>query len=142
MKLDIFLTGDEETRAYDALLARYNELHALLETHDVNGFLDACEERSREFDIAYYKAPGTTRRALEQALKQAMTDPQLELADLYKAPGKRWGYMVGSKGTLVALTQGSRASPIFRFQMKDDTPFSQIFPVLFRKERDRFIITR
>jgi hypothetical protein len=71
-----------------------------------------------------------------------MTDPDFELADLHKDPGKRWGYMVGSKGTLVALTQGKRASPIFRYQLEDGTPFSQIFPVLFRKDGNKFIVTR
>jgi hypothetical protein len=40
------------------------------------------------------------------------------------------------------LTQGPRASPIFRFQAKDDTPFSLVFPVMFRKDGARFIVTR
>jgi hypothetical protein len=36
------------------------------------------------------------------------------------------------------LTQGMRASPIFRFQAKDETPFSLIFPVMFRKDGSKF----
>jgi hypothetical protein len=40
------------------------------------------------------------------------------------------------------LTQGMRASPILRYQMKDGTAFSLIFPVMFRKDGNRFVITR
>lgn len=137
-----FTRRSELNRAHDTLLARYTELHALLAKHDVDGFLDACEERSRELDIAYYKSPGETRRGLERQLRAAMTDQDLELADLSKDPGARWGYFVGSTGTLAMLTQGTRASPIFRFQAKDDTPFSLVFPVMFRKDGTRFIVTR
>jgi hypothetical protein len=137
-----FANEEEERRAYLQLLTRYDELHALLEKHDVDGFLDACEERSREIDQAYYKATGETRRALDQQLRKAMTDPQFELASLDKDSDAPWGYMVGSKGTLVMLTQGMRASPILRYQLKDGTPFSLIFPVMFRKDGEKFIVTR
>jgi hypothetical protein len=137
-----FATAEQEQHAYEQLLAAYKELHAVLAKEDVQGFLDACEERSREMDIAYYKVPGETRASLEKQLRKAMSDPEFELADLYKAPGKNWGYMVGSKGTLLALTQGTRASTIFRYQLKDGTAFSIVLPVLFRKERGRFVITR
>jgi hypothetical protein len=132
----------EEALAYRQLLTRYEELHTLLEKQDVDGFLDACEERSREIDLAYYKASGETRRGLDQQLRKAMTDPAFELTSLYKKPGASWGYMVGSKGTLALLTQGMRASPILRYQMKDGTAFSLVFPVMFRKDGKRFVVTR
>lgn len=137
-----FQTPDEERVAYEALLARYDELHALLAKGDIDGFLDACEERSREVDIAFYKPPGSTRRALEAQLKNAMTDANFVLADLRKDAGKRWGYFVGSQGSLAALTQGTRASTIFRYQMKDGSAFSLVFPVFFRKENGKFIVAR
>jgi hypothetical protein len=137
-----FQNEQQQTVAYEALLARYNELHALLEKGDLDAFIDACEERSREIDIAYYKAPGSTRRALDRDLKKAMADQDFELADLYRKPGKPWGYFVGSQGTLAMLYQGFRASTIFRYQMKDGTAFSLVFPVMFRKEGSKFIVTR
>jgi hypothetical protein len=137
-----FANAEQEERAYQDLLARYNELHALLEKGDAEGFADACEERSREIDLAYFKTPGETRKALLAQLKKAMSDPDLELADLYKKPGKHWGYAVGSQGTLVLLTQGTRASTIFRYQLKDGNPFSLVFPVMFRKQNGKFIVTR
>jgi hypothetical protein len=137
-----FQNPEQEQTAYDALLAQYNELHTLLAKGDLDGFVNACEERSREIDAAYYKAPGSTRRALETQLKNAMTDEDFELADLRKDPGKRWGYFVGSEGTLAALYQGTRASTIFRYQLKDGSAFSLVFPVFFRKESGKFIVAR
>lgn len=143
LTLEHEFASPEQARAeYQALLARYNELHAMLEKHDLDGFVAACEERSREFDIAYYKAPGSTRNALYQQLKNAMTDRDFELADLSRKPGKPWGHFIGSQGTLTALYQGTKASTILRYQLKDGTAFSLIFPVFLRKENGKFIVTR
>jgi hypothetical protein len=128
--------------AYEAVLAAYRKVWSLLQKRDVTGFLDACEERSREIDLAYYKQPGETRAGLRKELESTVEDSTLELASVENRPGKFWKYTVGSTGTLIALTQGDRGSPILRFQMKDGTPFSLIFPVVFRKEGDRYIVTR
>lgn len=128
--------------AYDEILGAYRKVWSFLQKRDVNGFLDACEERSREVDLAYYKQPGETRTGLRKDLENAMNDPKFELATVENRPGKFWRYTVGSTGKVIALTQGDRGSPIFRFQMKDGTPFSLIFPVVFRKEGNRYIVTR
>jgi hypothetical protein len=71
-----------------------------------------------------------------------MKDSTLALRTVDNTPGKYWKYSVGSKGNLIALATGTTLSPILRYEMKDDTPFSLIFPVVFRKEGKRFIVTR
>jgi hypothetical protein len=129
-----FSNKDELKPMYNEILGAYRQLWSHLEKRDVNGFLDACEERSREVDIAYYKRPGDTRNRLRKELEAAMNDPKLELADLDLPPGKVWKYTVGSTGRLIALTQGSRGSPIFRYQRRDDTPFSLIIPSSFARK--------
>ena len=68
-------------------------------------------------------------------------DTDLELATLDSGDGI-WDYSVGSTGQLLALTQGPRASSILRFQVKSDVHFNHVFPVVFRKESDRYIVTR
>lgn len=128
--------------AYQEILAAYQKVWKILSARDINGFLVACGERSRETDIAYYKKPGETRDRLRRALEIAMKDTDLELATLDVKPGNTWVYDVGSKGTLIALTQGTRSDSIFRFQTKKGSPFSYIFPVVFRKEGSQYIVTR
>ena len=69
MKQSCLYEGPEQFRPeYDALLAAYQELWSLLSRRDVGDFLDACEERSRETDAAYYKKPGETRERLRELL--------------------------------------------------------------------------
>jgi hypothetical protein len=127
-----FANADENKPTYREILGAYRKVWSLLEKRDVNGFLDACEERSRETDAAYYKRPGKTRELLRKSLESAMNDPKFELSPVDDAPGEYWTYTVGSTGKLIALTQGERASPIIRYVMKDGTPFSLIFPVVLR----------
>jgi hypothetical protein len=140
----VFEFESKEARqpSYDEILGAYSKVWSFLQKRDVEGFLNACEERSREIDLAYYKTPGETRAGLRKQIESAMNDPKYELTTVENTPGKYWIYNVGSTGQLIALTQGERASPIFRYQLKGDTPFALIFPVFFRKEGDRYIVTR
>jgi hypothetical protein len=137
-----FKDKQDMTPTYNEIFAAHRKLWELLAKRDVNAFLDACDERSHEIDLAYFKKPGETRGHLRKELETAMNDPKLELAKIDKNPGKFWKYAVGSKGNLIALGQGAQLSTLFRYQMKDDTPFSVIFPVVFRKEGSRYIVTR
>jgi hypothetical protein len=50
--------------------------------------------------------------------------------------------MVGSTGKLIALARSDRGSSILRFGMKNGTPFSLVFPVVFRKQGNAYIVTR
>ena len=137
-----FKDDKEREPIYLEIQKAYGELQAMLAKKDVTGFLDACEERSREIDLAYYKKPGETRARLRKDLESAMSDAKLKLIPVVKPPGKHWQYTVGSSGKLIELTTGKRASPIIRFEMTDDTQFSMVFPVVFRKEGGRYIVTR
>jgi hypothetical protein len=127
---------------YQRLLAAYTSLHDLLEKGKIDGFLDAVEERSHETDIAYFKTPGETRSELRGLLASTLNDPKYELATLTRKPGKPWGFLIGSRGTVSGLYQGARASTILRYQLKDGSKFSIIFPVLFRREGNGFVVTR
>jgi hypothetical protein len=137
-----FKDDQEMEPTYLEIQKAYGELQSLLAKKDVDAFLDACEERSREIDQAFYKKPGETRAALKQQLASAVNDPKFALSAVIKPEGKHWRYTVGSTGKIISLTTGSRGAPILRFRMKDDTPFSLIFPVFFRKQGQRYIVTR
>jgi len=51
------------------------------------------------------------------------------LIEVVRKPGGYWRYAVGPTGRLLALTTGKNGSPVFGFEMNDDTPFSLIFPL-------------
>lgn len=135
-------TKDALKAGYAQILPAYVQLASLLEKHDVNGFVDACEERSREMDLAFYKTAGETRRRLTEELKTALADPTLKLEPTTPPPGKFWRYSVGSKGNLIALTQGDRGSAVIGFESTNGSVYRLGFPVTFRKQGDRFIVTR
>jgi hypothetical protein len=128
---------------YGQIEAAYKALYEMLLKKDVGAFLDACEERSREIDIAYFKRKGETREQLKKHLESAIGDRKLALYDFVWKPGRgRMRYTVGPTGQVIGLTLGRQAAPILRFEMKDDTPFSMIFPVFFRRDGNRYIVTR
>jgi hypothetical protein len=135
-------TKDALKAGYAQVLPAYVQLAALLEKRDVTGFVDACEERSHEIDLAFYKSAGETRRRLAEQLKTAFADPTLKLEATTPPPGKYWSYSVGSKGNLIALTQGSRGSSVIGFESTDGNLYRLGFPVTFRKQGDRFVVTR
>lgn len=127
---------------YGQVLSAYRGVWKLLAARDINGFLVACEERSRETDIAYYRKPGETRASLRHLLEVAMKDKDLELAPVDLSPGRSWIYDIGSNGNPIALTQPPDSSPILRFETKKGSPYSYIFPIVFRKEGNKYIVTR
>jgi hypothetical protein len=133
-------TDDAVKAASDQLLAAYQPLYEMLAKKEIDRFLDACDERSREVDLAFYKPRGTTRLRLKQDLQAALGDPSYKLKPIVR-PGKHWTYNVGPSGKLIALTTGSRASSILRFTSATSS-LDLIFPVTFRKEGSRFIVTR
>jgi hypothetical protein len=134
---------DEVLKHYAEVLAAYRPLWQLLSKKDVNGFLDACEERSQEMDIAYYKTPGETRARLRELVEAAMKDDTVALTSIEDdEPGKYWRYDVGPNGLLIGLSSGTTASPILRYEMKDGTPFSLIFPAVFRKKNGKYFVAR
>jgi hypothetical protein len=142
MRATDFESKEARRPVYNELFAAYEKLRDMLARRDVDAFLDACEERSREIDIAYYKRPGDTRASLRRDVESALNNPALELATFDRVDKGMWGYLVGSKGTLVTLYQGNRASTILRFPMKDGSAFSVILPVFFRRENGKYIVTR
>jgi hypothetical protein len=103
-----FESKEARRPTYNEILGAYSKVWSLLQKRDVEGFLNACEERSREIDLAYYKTPGETRTGLRKQIESAMNDPNYELATL-DGPGF-WTYNVGSTGQLIALTQGARVA--------------------------------
>jgi hypothetical protein len=108
----------------------------------VDGFADACEERSRELDQAYYKQPGETRAALRQQLISTMKNAELKLNDLTLPPNSVWQRVTGPRGQVHALVEDNMGTPILRYPRKDGGAFSITFPVMFRRENGRYIVTR
>jgi hypothetical protein len=133
--------SDAEMDAVSAeIQAAYASLHDMLEKKEIDRFLDACEERSQEIDLAFYKARGATRARLRKDIEAAIGDPAYKLKPVVRT-GKHWTYNIGSTGKLISLTTGARSSAILRFT-SETSDLDLIFPVTFRKEGSRFIVTR
>lgn len=135
-----FETSSEELDGiHDGLLAAYQRLRDSLVRRDVAGFLRACELRSREIDAAYYQTPGTTEARLRTVIQDSLANPDMTLAPV--TPPGQWQYTLGSRGQLVALTDGEYASPILRFQ-HGEPGLARIFPVTFMRRDGKYIVAR
>jgi hypothetical protein len=131
---------------YMELLEAYGKLKDMLAQKDLSAFLDTCQARSREMDLAYYRQQGSTRKALKEQIESVMNDPKYALLDVREFDGTKgkgyWNYLVGSTGKLLQLGTGSRASPALRYEIKTDEPFSIIIPTMFHTVNGKFIVSR
>jgi hypothetical protein len=134
---------DQLMKVYHELVAAYQAVWTPLHAGEVDKVLDMFEERSSEIDAATYKPAGSTRKRLRELLVKAMNDKDLALAPITLPEGRYWTLEIGPTGTLLGLVRGDRAGAILRFSEKgDDAALSTVFPVFFRRERGRYIITR
>jgi hypothetical protein len=129
-------------QTYQELMAAYQPIWDGLRGRDLDRLLPLFEERSAETDQAYYRPPGTTRRALRVGLEQAFADGDVELAPL-APPSGFWHLLVGSTGKLITFTRTPRASSILWYEPRsEDDQAARTVPVVFRRQNGRFVVTR
>ena len=67
--VDFPLKGDNFENAEKILFPELEVLQKLFDSREIEKILTVFEDRSSEYDIAYYKKPGTTLRELENSIR-------------------------------------------------------------------------
>lgn len=127
--------------AHDELLKPYEVIWNALRDRDVERLMPLFEERSRETDRAFFRAPGTTQNKLREAFEQTLGDPDMKLRPLRPKNGL-WYYEVGPSGKLMRLTYGPFSNGIILFEDVTAPALRTEFPIAFRKSGDRYVVAR
>lgn len=139
-KPTVELSNSDVRVQHDILLLAYDEIWRLLSSRDVDRLLPLFEERSREIDLSLYQEPGTTQTKLREAFESALADPSCTLEPLRRSKG-RWYYNVAPGGQLARLTTSDHGGAAIRFRLKS-SDYARVFPIMFRKEGSRYIVSR
>ena len=127
---------------YDKLLVAYEEIWQLLASRRVEPLMPLFEERSREYDLALYQEPGTTQAKLKNAFESALATKDCHLAPL-RVKDAFWYYNVAPGGRLARLSAGDYGGAVIRFKIGDpSSDYARVFPIAFRKQGDRYIVSR
>lgn len=131
------MPDDQYYAARDELFVEYETLQNAIVNRDVDLILTKANERSRETDLAFYQALGTTEAKLRTSLQQALRDDNLELARL--SP-EFLGLRREDNKKLVRLIREGESSAIgFNFKSFEG---SQSYDFIFRRENGKWIVTR
>jgi hypothetical protein len=104
-------------------------------TGDLDSVMPLFEERNRETDQAFYKEPGTT----EKELRYAFTE-DVKNINMKPLTEKQIGYSSEHNQKLAGLYRGNRSSALMG--VYKDSPGTLGFPIIFRIENGKWIITR
>jgi len=121
----------------DTLLIEYGKVQSALKTGQINEIISLFEERNRELDAAFYYQPGTMKNKISTSLLDAAKNTELELVDLNK---NNVDFTVESNNKLVSLTRDGLSSAI-TLNFKNGYG-SQRYNLIFRKENNKWILTR
>lgn len=136
-----FKTEAEIEPHYRELMAAYERVWSLLQARQYTDLIPLFEERSREIDQSTYQPLGSTMERLRASFQTALNDASLELAPIQPTKGT-WKYDAGPSGKLRRLSRGAHSAAIIRFVQKNDRRFATGFPIAFRKESGKFIVSR
>jgi len=135
---DLFAMSEQEIdRYFTALYKQYERINESIARKDISSILPLFEERSREIDAAFYYEKGRTIKRLEKSLKEAVSNPNYELAKL--SPDFLEFDMGFSYRKMARLHRGSSAAIGFNFK---HTIGSENYDLIFRRQNGKWIITR
>lgn len=135
------LDAAQRAVAREELLQQYEVVWNALRTKNVESIMPLFEERNRETDAAMYFLPGTTERRLRAAFQSMFKDSNRELEPI-RSDGVTWDYDVGPTGKLMRLTWGTHANGIITYKHKTIEGLRTEFAIVYRKQGDRYIISR
>jgi hypothetical protein len=134
---DVFTMADAEYDRYlDSVLVHYKRISDAIKNKNVDSILPMFEERNREIDQAFYSPPGTTAEKIATALKDAANDPDLEPLEV-KADHLMTRTHDNNK-LLELVREGGGNAIVFNIRGGG----SESYPIIFRKQGDKWIITR
>lgn len=123
-------------RYVESLVVYYKRISDAIKNKNVDSILPMFEERNREIDQAFYSPPGTTAQKIATALKDAANDPDLTPLTI------KADYLMTrthDNNKLVELVrEGGDDAIVFNLRGGG----SESYPIIFRKQGDKWIITR
>ncbi len=130
------LSDDEYDKALTNLFGEYEKIQNALVAKDIDSIIMLFDERSQELDQAFYEPPGTTQSQLRETLLETVNDSELEISFVRR----EWlGFGLSETSTLRALSREGGGAAI-AYNYKDGG--SRSFPIVFRRENGKWIITR
>jgi hypothetical protein len=129
------MTDAEFDRYQGTLFVYYKRIQDAWKSKNVDSILPMFEERNRETDQAFYFPPGTTAKKIAQALKSAANDPDLELVGMTE---KSLMTHTHDNKKLIDLVRNDGDAIVFNLRGGG----SESYPIIFRKQGDKWIITR
>ena len=114
------------------LYQTYKKIHDTLKERNVDSIIDLFDERNEEMDIAmYYQSKPYYKNKIYKNLKENVNDKERELL---KWSEKKY-FFISENGKLIYV------SGAIKFADKDRSTYTR-YPLVFRKEKDKWIITR
>jgi hypothetical protein len=130
----------------DATFARVTEelfrvverVHGALARRDVDAAVPLFEERCRELDLARHRTPGALATRLREDFGKVLADPAMRLDPIALDEAQ---LEVEPNARLATLRLAGTSHPLLGFTDADEE-LRQSYPILFRRGRDGWVITR
>ena len=114
---DLPFDSDERYDSAESLvMPQLKKLQDLFETRDVEKILKVFEARSAEYDIAFYKEPGTTIKELENSIRNTF---ESDYPQVIKDENKMQ-LVVSSDGRVATIVNAGSMNGTIRFDAGDD----------------------
>ena len=136
LPLPTSLTDDAYYETLSDLFKEYERIHTALKGKDIDSIIVVFKERSEELDLAFYEPLGTTQKQLKETLIETVNDTEMELSPI---KSEHLGFGITESSTLRELTRSGEGAAI-SYDYIDGG--SRGFPVIFRRENGKWIITR
>jgi len=138
--------GDDQTLSDDDYYALLNDVYQALENiwklmdkKDITAVLKLTEIRSKDFDAAYYMAPGSKQKEMENSLTSAFNHKDLYLDELVAK--NRVDLNIEANGKIVRLDVQNIGTPLMYYSHKDEA-FTRYYDFYFMKKDGKLIIVR
>lgn len=134
---DVHQYNDEDYyAAVSSLMVEYQKIENAILSGDIDSVMPLFDERNKELDAAFYEVPGTTKASLKKALQEAAADPELVL-DAMESRYLNFDSTYNSKVYELVRADGGAALGL---NYKSGGSIS--FPIVYRRENGKWIITR
>jgi len=144
--LDADDLGNDQTLSDDDYYSLLNEVYktlediwALMKKKDITAVLKLTEIRSKDFDAAYYMAPGSKQKEMENSLTSAFNHKDLYLDELVAK--NRVDLNIEANGKIVRLDVQNIGTPLMYYSHKDEA-FTRYYDFYFMKKDGKLIIVR
>ncbi len=140
----LYSADDEKyDKAMMPLFAEYEKIQNALARKDVDSILPMFDERNRETDMAFYLDPGTTATRMKEALTECIQDLKENKRELVNLRMRGVDYHLEDNKKLVSLRRNRMAHAIvFNFINEKDALGAERYPMYFRYQNGKYILTR